>query len=305
MRKPMLLMLATSLFLTGPLLAQTQDNRVRLVQVLSGGPAAATWYKQRLLYAQSRLHQLMIWDSSQSNLFWSQEECQPVALTPTQDQHFLIACQSPAYLQLINAMGQDIARISQDAEGRTLSGIQALVQDSRGGIYLAVTGVEERGAAAAKKGKIYYLSPSRAQLTAVASQLDYPEALALSPNGQTLYVAEGLSRQIRHFDVQQTQLLNGRVFKKIQEIYTPSNTAVEEPSPAALAINRQGQLFIALRGEGRILVTSTGGKLLNTIQFPEAYLTSLSFGANERILYATAVSSPEPGAPGSLYEVRL
>lgn len=303
MRK-LVALICTSLFFIGtPLMAQ--DSRVHLLQELTGEPAAVIWYKQRLLYAQSSLHQLMIWDSLQSNPFWAQETCQPVALTSTQDQHFLIACRNQVYLQLINAMGQEITRLNEDTHGHSLQGVQALLQDGRGGTYLAVTGVQERGPAAAKKGKIYYLSPNRAQLMVVASQLDYPVALALSPDGKLLYVAEGLTRQIRQFDIQQTQLLNGRVFKKIQEIYTPSLSAVEDPTPSALLVNRQGYLFIALWGEGKILVTNSSGKLVNTIQFPEPYLTSLSFGAHERILYVTTVNSPGSGTAGRLYEVRL
>ncbi|PIQ28293.1 hypothetical protein COW36_04335 [bacterium (Candidatus Blackallbacteria) CG17_big_fil_post_rev_8_21_14_2_50_48_46] len=303
LRKSFTFLLTVALWAGTSYATQAADNRVKLMQNLAAGPVAATWYKQRLLYAQQGLDQIMIWDKMQSNLLWSEKGCQPDALVSTRDNQFLVACQDE--LKLINVYGQETDSILKDSENRVLVGVQALVQDSRGGTYLAVSNVSEPSPAAARKGQIYYLSPSRSLLTPVASQLDYPQSLALSPDGKTLYVGEFLSRQIRQFDVNETQLSNGRVLKKINEIYTPSSAALEDPAPSAIAVNSKGQLYISLWGEGKILVTSSEGRLLGSISFPEAYLSSFTFGATERVLYATTVNSPDAGAAGKLYEIRL
>jgi sugar lactone lactonase YvrE len=305
LRTSLSLVLALSLWLGSSLALRAEDGRVHLIENVGAMPVAATWYKQRLIYGQTAKSQLMIWDRTQSNVLWSQSGCKPAAITTTKDNMFLVACQENEVLRVLNGFGQVIDTIDKDSQNRPLVGIQAMVQDSRGGTYIAVSGGLERNQRAARRGQIYYLSPSRSQLTPVASQLDFPDALALSADGKSLYVGEYLSRQIRQFDVVETQLSNSRVFKKISEILTASNSAVEEPAPSALAINSKGHMYIALWGEGKILVTNQEGKLLGSIGFNDPYITSFTFGPTERILYATTTNSSDPGSAGKLFEIRL
>ncbi|MBT9546312.1 MAG: SMP-30/gluconolactonase/LRE family protein [Candidatus Sericytochromatia bacterium] len=317
LRLSLSLILAGTLWLGSLGSAQAGDSRVRVIENVGAMPVAATWFKQRLIYGQTAKDQLMIWDRTQSNILWSQSACQPVAVIPTKDSHFLVACQQNAALRVINGYGQVIESFENEtqdnglvdikalAQNFSLTGIQAMVQDSRGGTYLALAGAADRNAAQARRGQIFYLSPSRKILTPVASQLDGPVALALSADGKNLYVGEHLSRQIRIFDVFETKLSNGRVFKKISDIFTASSDATEEPAPSALAFNSKGQLYIGLWGEGKILVTNPEAKLLGSIGFSQPYITSFTFGPNERTLYATTVDSPEPGSAGKLLEIRL
>jgi len=318
-----MLRLSLSLILAGTLWigylgsARAGDSRVRVIENVGAMPVAATWFKQRLIYGQTAKDQLLIWDRTQSNILWSQSACQPVAVIPTKDSHFLVACQQNTALRVINGYGQVIESFEHEtqdnglvdvkavAQNYSLTGIQAMVQDSRGGTYLALAGTADRTAAQARRGQIFYLSPSRRLLTPVASQLDGPVALALSADGKNLYVGEHLSRQIRIFDVNETKLSNGRVFKKISDIFVASSEAAEEPAPSALAFNSKGQLYIGLWGEGKILVTNSEAKLLGSIGFAEPYVTSFTFGPTDRTLYATTVNSPEPGSAGKLLEIRL
>ncbi len=318
-----MLRLSLSLILAGTLWigsvgsARAEDSRVRVIENVGAMPVAATWFKQRLIYGQTGKDQLMIWDRTQSNILWSQSACMPVAVIPTKDNYFLVACQQNTSLRVINGYGQVIESFENKTQDNglvdikvmdqnfSLIGIQAMVQDSRGGTYLALAGAPDRTAAQARRGQIFYLSPSRRLLTPMASQLDGPVALALSADGKNLYVAEHVSRQIRVFDVNETKLSNGRVFKKISDIFTASSDAAEEPAPSALAFNGKGQLYIGLWGEGKILVTNPEAKLLGSIGFSQPYITSFTFGANDRTLYATTVDSPEPGSAGKLLEIRL
>lgn len=317
LRLSLSLIFAGTLWISSSGALRAEDSRVRLIERVGAMPVAATWYKQRLIYGQTAKDQLMIWDRTQSNILWSQSACQPVAVLPTKDNHFLVACQKNAALRVINGYGQVIESFENEAQDNglvdvkavvqpySLTGIQAMVQDSRGGTYLAVSGATDRTEAQPRRGQIFYLSPSRRLLTPVASQLDGPVALALSADGKSLYVGEHLSRQIRVFDVQETKLSRGRVFKKISDIFVASSDAAEEPAPSALAFNSKGQLYIGLWGEGKILVTNPEAKLLGAIAFEEPYVTSFSFGPTDRTLYATTVNSPEPGSAGKLLEIRL
>ncbi len=298
MRTPFSLMLAAALGLSFAWPGQAADSRIRLLEEVPGHPGAATWFQQRLLYTQRGLDQLMIWDQTRSNLLWNGPDCGPVAVAAA-GKNLLVACQTSASLQLINPMGQELKSFAADANGQSLSGVQALLADRSGGVWIAQRGSSEHA------GRILHLPSDGSAPRALAAQLSGPTSLALSPDGRLLYVGEQHSRQVRIFDVQTGKLVNGRVFKKIRDWLTPAATASEDPSPSALAVNAQGQLYVGLRGEAKILVVSAEGRLLSSIAFPESSVSSFSFGASERVLYALTLTIPESEAPGQLYEVRL
>src|SRR5690606_3358682 len=127
----------------------------------------------------------------------------------------------------------------------------------------------------------------RTSLIPVATQLDYPAGLALSADGKFLYVSEGLSRQVMRYEVKQTQLQNPQVIFKLPEIHNALPSSVEAPRPGALALNSRGHLYIALQGEGHILVTSLEGRKLATLNIPMPFVTGFSFGRSDRTLYIT------------------
>lgn len=295
--------------------AQAQ-TAVKELAPLPDGPAGAVWYERQVLVPQSQADSLSIWDQRQLNRLMDLNQCQPSALLPLQGNLLLACTQSPRLL-VINPMGQVLETWPRPQEesglvrgggsnaALDLSGATAMVKDSRGGVYIAVTGAKQPDSSAARQGKIYYLSASRTLLSPVASLLDYPSGLALSPDGKQLYVSEGLSRQVTRFDINQTRLENPSVFLRLAEIHTPAASVAEAPRPAALAFNTRGHLYVALQGEGQILVTSAEGRKLAALPVPLPYVKGFSFSRSDRVLYIAAARSAEPGAAGALYEMRL
>lgn len=293
--------------------AQAQ-TAVKELAPLADGPSAAVWYERQVLVPQRQTDSLEIWDQRQLNRLLDLDACQPSALLPIQ-RNLLLACSQSPRLLILNPMGQVLEtwpRLREESglykssdAPIELKGATAMVADSRGGIYIAVTGTQQPDNNAAGQGKIYYLSASRNLLTPVASLLDYPAGLALSPDGKQLYVSEGLSRQVIRFEVNQTRLENPKVFLKLAEVHVPSAQAAEAPRPAALAFNTRGHLYVALQGEGHILVTNTEGRKLATLNVPLPYIKGFSFSRSDRILYIAAASSAAPDAAGALYEMRL
>ncbi|MBF2052405.1 MAG: SMP-30/gluconolactonase/LRE family protein [Candidatus Sericytochromatia bacterium] len=294
--------------------AQAQ-TAVKELAPLPDGPAGAVWYERQVLVPQAQADSLSIWDQRQLNRLMDLNQCQPSALLPLQGNLLLACAQSPRLL-VINPMGQVLESWPRpreesglvrggDNKAPDLSGATAMVKDSRGGVYIAVTGAAQADSSAARQGKIYYLSASRTLLTSVASLLDYPSGLAISPDGKQLYVSEGLSRQVKRFDINQTRLENPAVFMRLADIHTPAANAAEAPRPGALAFNTRGHLYVALQGEGQILVTSAEGRKLAALPVPLPYVKGFSFSRSDRVLYIAAARSAEPGAAGALYEMRL
>lgn len=311
------LLLATAgVLAVGPLAqaAPTVSELTRLEQ-----PLSPIYFNKQLLLTQQANGSIQSWNPTQeASLPLTQiANCAPSAMIPDKEGKLMLACTQNPRVLVLNSLGQVVSTFPRPLEERglmkidpsknqnqDLSGITAMAQDARGGTYLAVTHSAAPSLSARDKGQIFYLSPSQTYVTLVADKLDYPAGLALSPDGNSLWVSEGLSRQVTRFDVKQTQLLNPQVAMQIDQLYQASDQALELPRPGALAFNSKGHLYVALQGEGRILVTN-GSKNLAVLPLPAPYVTGFTFhAANDRILYVTASPQAATGR-GGLYELRL
>lgn len=293
---------------------------VREVASLGGGAGSVIWQERQVLTAQRGLGQIVVWNSRQSQVLTTLNDCGPSAMLRLRDGGYLVSCSQNPRLLVLNGYGQQIESFPRPAEesglvrvGSTradiksydISGITAMVQDSRGGVYIASTGASQANSNAMGKGRIYYLNASRSGLAPMASNLDYPAGLALSRDGKQLFVSEGASRQIRRFDLNQGQLTNTTVFARVADLYQPSASAVEDPRPGALAFNNQGHLYIALEGDGRILVASPQGKTIASLEIPQPYVRGFSFSRTDRQLYIAASPNLDGNGAGYLYELQL
>jgi sugar lactone lactonase YvrE len=72
-----------------------------------------------------------------------------------------------------------------------------------------------------------------------------------------------------------------RVFVDLAKIPRPQRyaSAYLRTGPDGLEIGSDGNLYVALYGEGRLLKFSSRGELLGMIEFPARYLTNVAFGA--------------------------
>ncbi len=271
-----------------------KDKRVKELYATDTPADGALWYKGRVFFASQGRHALMVWDGQQVNLFWERSGCQPSALAMTRDnQHLLVACQQAGEVVVLNPMGQEISSLNQTTAGEPLTGITTLERDSRGGFYMGTQG-----------GQIVYLSPSLERAERVAQGLNNPQGLALGEQGKQLLVSDSGNRQILRYPVDMTRLGTPELLQKVADMTTPSPDAIQAPGPAALRRDSRGNLFVGLSGDGKILVTNPAGKVLNEIYFPDPFITSISFGFSDRVLYVTT-RTESSGGSGHLYEVRL
>jgi D-xylonolactonase len=102
---------------------------------------------------------------------------------------------------------------------------------------------------------------------------------AMSPDGKTLYHTDTLKRTVYRFDVQADgQLANKRVFV----------TIAGTGHPDGMAVDVDGNVWIALFGGGRIERYTADGALLDHVAFPCSNITKLAFGgADRRTVYVT------------------
>ena len=124
---------------------------------------------------------------------------------------------------------------------------------------------------------VYRVDPGSGEVTAVATDFERPNGLALSVDGTHLYVADTHRRHLRVFAVDGGRLAGGEVFAEL------------DGGPDGVRVDTAGRVWVAA-GEA-LHVLDPDGTLLGRLHLPEE-VSNLAFGGRKRNrLFVTASTS--------------
>lgn len=154
-----------------------------------------------------------------------------------------------------------------------------LVFDARGGFYFT----DFRGASTDPKGGVHYVPPSSGTATPVLPRLAMANGVALGPGGGELWATE-FARNLLH-----------RVELADATTATPIGTAVAYhftgPAPDSMRADADGNLYVAMHGQGRVLAFNRNGIPIGQVLPPgreeghNLRSTSLAIGPGTDDLY--------------------
>ena len=167
-----------------------------------------------------------------------------------------------AGMDLTKGVGSIIA-VEPDGSGmRTIVPPEAgympndLVFDARGGFYFT----DFRGASTDPKGGVYYVWPDFRTITPVLPGLAMANGVALSPDGKELWATE-FSRNLLH-----------RVELADATTATAIGTAIPYhftgPAPDSMRADADGNLYVAMYRQGRVLVFNRNGIPIGQVLLP-------------------------------------
>ncbi|MGE4340822.1 MAG: SMP-30/gluconolactonase/LRE family protein, partial [Pigmentiphaga sp.] len=172
-----------------------------------------------------------------------------------------------------------------------------VVFDRQGGIYIS----DFRGTATDPRGGIYYLAPGSTAPTVVLPNLAMANGIALSPDGKELWATE-FGRNALY-----------RVQLADPTHPTPLGTAIAYrftgPAPDSMRIDADGNLYVAIYGQGRVLAFSPQGIPIGQILLPgreqgrNLKTTSMAIrpGTNEMVI----VTGDDAGGPAMIFRTRV
>jgi lactonase len=166
-----------------------------------------------------------------------------------------------------------------------------LVFDARGGLYFS----DFRGISTEPRGGAYYVAPDFKTITPVLPNLAMANGIALSPDGQQLWITE-FSRNLLH-----------RVELTDATTITPIGTAIPYhftgPAPDSMRVDNDGNLYVAVYGQGRVLVFNKNGIPIGQVLLPgrdEGHnLWSTSMAIRPETNYLYIVTSDGNGGQGA------
>lgn len=210
-----------------------------------------------------------------------------------------------AALNLERGQGTIVALPAASSETRAKTGADAetiipsqfgylpndLAFDATGGFYFT----DFKGTATTMSGGVYYVSPDFTTITPVLSGLVQANGLALSPEGTTLWVTE-FGRNLLH----RVELANATALATIGSAVPYHFTG---PAPDSMRMDADGNVYVALYGQGRVMVFNKNGIPLGQIVLPgreqgkNLLSTSLAIRPGGKELYV--VSGNAVGAEGA------
>jgi len=150
-----------------------------------------------------------------------------------------------------------------------LRGPNDIVFDTSGGFYF--TDLGKSRPRELDKGAVFYATTDGSTIREVAFPMDHPNGIGLSPDGQTLYVAESTTSRVWAWDIEgEGELANKRLVVSLPGVqYLDS-----------LAIEASGNVCLATLLTGAITVVSPKGETVEVVKVPEPdpMVTNICFG---------------------------
>lgn len=146
------------------------------------------------------------------------------------------------------------ADVEKECAGFSFSTPNDLVDDGSG--YYFTDSVRHRGA-------VYYVGYSGIQRR-VACGLDYPNGIALSADGKTLFVSESYKNRIIQFALEEPGIAGGD-FEIFVDLPVHASGRAYDNLPDGIKMDKDDRLWIAHYGMGNIYEVAGAGEIVRTM----------------------------------------
>lgn len=233
--------------------------------------------------------------------FFSQPGCGPTAIGPY-GAGFFVLCHLGRRVVETTTDGVPVREWQADATGRPLLDPNDGAADGRGGVYFSDPGPFSR--TSVPQGRLMHLSAG-GELRSVAEPLWYPNGVFVDKKLRYAYVSEHLAGRVLRFEIGADGSLGPpTTFVDLTTVSRPKRyaTPYAETGPDGLEIGPNGDLYVAVYGEGRVLRFATDGSYRGAIALPTRFATNISFAPDGSAVTTGSFNNVDPPYAG---EVRL
>jgi gluconolactonase len=204
-------------------------------------------------------------------------------------------------IQRVSPDGSEVTTLYRDCDGEPLKGPNDLVFDREGNFYFTDHG-KSYGRQRDRTG-VFYASPDGSMIKEIIWPLEAPNGIGLSPDGQTLYVAETPTGRVWAFGL----LGPGQVGRRHVLATVPGAPPLNVAFCDSMCVDAEGNVIVATIVNGGVTSISPDGTRVEHTPCPDPLTTNACFGGPElRTLYVTLSTRgelvafdnwPTPGLP--------
>ena len=194
--------------------------------------------------------------------------------------------------------GKVIGEASNECNGKPLRGPNDLTLDPKGGFYFTDPG----GSREEPIGTIHYVD-TNGVTHLVAEGFHYPNGIVLRPDGKTLLVGESKRNRILAFPV----TAPGKVgpMRVFADLPTKSGDQIDN-QPDGMALDAQGNLYVAHYGMRQVQVLDPDGKLIRRLPGGNLTTSNVAFaGPGMNQLFITGALGESSSTQGALFRLDL
>ncbi len=190
------------------------------------------------------------------------------------DNGNLIACQGGNRQLVSITRDRDITVLADEYQGKKFNSPNDLWIDPQGGIYFTDPRYGNRDNM--EMGEhVYYLSPDRETLIRVIDDMERPNGVIGTPDGETLYVADHGAGETYEYQINDDGSLSGK------QLFAESGSD-------GMTIDQDGNIYLT---SGAVKIYNPQGDQMATITFPESPANVCFGGRDHDELYVTARTS--------------
>jgi len=247
------------------------------------------WYGGRLFASDLYTHRVLAFGEDGTARTICELEDQPAGLGFAPDGSLMIVS-----MQRRKVLRWSDGELSEIADLREVTGFHCndMVVDSMGRAYVGNMGWDVYREAQIRGADLVLVRPDGTPIV-VASDLVFPNGMALAPDGSTLFVAETFASRITAFDVcHDGTLRNRRVWAAFTDRSFDTIAACLQAGvvlPDGIALDAEGALWVADAGRRGPIRVAEGGRILERVDTGESTVYAVALGgADRRTLYMCA-----------------
>ena len=192
-------------------------------------------------------------------------------------------------LLIVSASDQPV--LVREADGSlepytaTQHGWNEVVVDGRGNVFVNAPGFDLLGGGDFAAGGVSLINPD-GSMREVAGDIAFPNGMAVSPDGDTLLVADSYGHEVTAFDINADGTLSGR------RVWAD----LGDGTPDGICLDAEGALWYADVPNRCCVRVLEGGEVLDTVQADRGCFACMLGGPDGRTLYITAAEWRGPAA---------
>lgn len=230
---------------------------------------------------------------------WSRLKCPNGQRISDNGDHIVCETGTKSVVQL-NSQGRIIRTIThKECAGVSFEAPNDLAIDAEGGIYVTDS-VRHRG-------KVFYIGENGDEKLLVEG-LDYPNGIAISNDGERLFIAESYTNRILVVELDDPGVCKGGVevfaiLPNNPKPFDPENMPFTANLPDGIALDDKGNLWVAHYGMGVLQVIDRSGNIMSSVPTGIPATSNLCFTDDYKNIYVSG-GIGEPG-PGMIHKVIL
>jgi sugar lactone lactonase YvrE len=169
-----------------------------------------------------------------------------------------------------------------------------MVVDARGRAYIGNFGFDFFANAPRKHAELVMVTPD-GNAAVVAHDLDFPNGMAITPDGKTLIVGETLGRRLTAFDIARDGVLEHR---RVWADIAPDG-------PDGIALDAEGALWVASPFTNQVIRVLEGGRVTERIETDQLCLACTLGGECGKTLFVLTSPTVDPEQSRALLQSRI